>query len=375
MNINPEHLKKTLDEHAIVSLTDVAGNIIYANQEFTRIAGYTLSEILGKNHRILKSGIHPPSFYQEMWDTLMEGKTWHGKICNRRKNGEHYWVNASIKPILDENQLPVQYLSIRTDVTEIEYAREKLGEINARLEVYRQASENEFDMARDLMEHMIKQASAQLANVVLWSQPATTLSGDLILVQNYNNERTYLLLADAMGHGLPAVLPLMPVAHVFAAMSRKGLSVSTILDEMNAKMTDCLPVGNFVAMTLLSLDHKNKLIEIWNGGNPPGLLIDGTGAVIQKFKSCHPSIGILRGGEFDSSPELFYWQGECSLTLYSDGLSEAKNSDGVEFGEVRIIDALRRNPPHQSLKDAILAHIEGLDASDDISTTSIMLHG
>lgn len=115
---------EAFDEHAIVSMTDAAGNITYVNQKFIDISGYSREELLGKNHRMLKSGIHPRPFYDQMWDTLLSGKTWHGEMCNRRRNGDFYWVRASIKPVLDDNDLPLKYISIRTDITEVKLAEE-----------------------------------------------------------------------------------------------------------------------------------------------------------------------------------------------------------------------------------------------------------
>jgi len=119
-------LADVLNEHAIVSIADSAGNITYVNDQFTEISGYSLSELIGKNHRLLKSGIHSPEFYQEIWDTLLGGKAWHGEVCNRKKNGSLYWVRATIKPVLDSNGLPIQYISIRTDITELKAAEAKL---------------------------------------------------------------------------------------------------------------------------------------------------------------------------------------------------------------------------------------------------------
>jgi PAS domain S-box-containing protein len=123
---NLDLLAEVLDAHAIVSIADSAGNIIYVNDQFIEISGYPISELLGKNHRLLKSGIHPPEFYQEMWDVLLDGKAWHGEVCNRRKNGTFYWVRATVKPILDSNGLPIQYISIRTDITQLKLAEAEL---------------------------------------------------------------------------------------------------------------------------------------------------------------------------------------------------------------------------------------------------------
>jgi PAS domain S-box-containing protein len=368
-----ERLGEALDEHAIVSITDVAGNIAYVNQKFLDISGYTLAELLGKNHRILKSGIHPASFYKQMWDTVSSGNTWHGEVCNRRKDGKLYWVRASVKPILDSSGLPLQYVSIRTDITDIKESDAKLQVTNAELEVFKQVSEYEMDLTRKLMEHIIHNLSTQVKDVELWLQPAAKMSGDLAITQNYNNERSYILLADAMGHGLPAAMPLMPVAQVFSTMVRDGFTISAIVREMNRKIKNLIPVGNFVAVTLLSIDHVNHCIEIWNGGNPPALLLNGAGEVVRKFTAHNPAIGILRNDNFDSTTELFHWHGEHWLMLYSDGLVDAQDVHGDYFGEERVVRELRGSNPHQSLKNAVLAHLGGSEAGDDISLATIFL--
>ncbi|MBF0448474.1 MAG: response regulator [Magnetococcales bacterium] len=106
-----------LDEHAIVSATDVKGNITYVNEKFIAISGYTKEELLGKNHRMVKSDEHSPEFYQALWKQIANGRPWHGEVKNLNKAGKPYWVRASIVPFLDKKGKPFRYVSIRTDVT------------------------------------------------------------------------------------------------------------------------------------------------------------------------------------------------------------------------------------------------------------------
>ncbi|MDD5411229.1 MAG: PAS domain-containing protein [Methylobacter sp.] len=121
-----ERQQQALDVHAIVSMTDVAGILTYVNDRFCEISGYSRKELLGQNHRIVKSGEHLPEFFAEMWRTISQGNIWRGELCNRRKDGSRYWVETSIVPFLDGNGQPYQYVSIRTDISRIKEAELRL---------------------------------------------------------------------------------------------------------------------------------------------------------------------------------------------------------------------------------------------------------
>lgn len=109
-----------------MAITDKYGTITYANDEFCRISKYSKDELIGKNHRILKSGFHQPEFYEVLWKIISSGKIWKGEIINKAKDGSYYWVKTAIVPILDDNDIPVEYISIRTDITKQKELQEKL---------------------------------------------------------------------------------------------------------------------------------------------------------------------------------------------------------------------------------------------------------
>lgn len=123
----------TLNEHAIVSITDRNGDITWANDHFCRVSGYTSQELIGRNHRIVNSGQHPPEFFRDLWETISKGGVWHGDICNRAKDGRLYWVNSTIVPFLDAEGIPYKYVSARTDITPMKLAEQKLRSSEERL--------------------------------------------------------------------------------------------------------------------------------------------------------------------------------------------------------------------------------------------------
>lgn len=129
-----ERQQQALNAHAIVSAADVAGNITYVNDKFCEISGYSRNELLGQNHRIVKSSEHPPEFFLDMWCTIAHGNIWRGEVCNRRKDGSVYWVETSIVPFLDSTGRPYQYVSIRTDITHIKESEMRLRLLERALE-------------------------------------------------------------------------------------------------------------------------------------------------------------------------------------------------------------------------------------------------
>jgi PAS domain S-box-containing protein len=125
--------KFALDQHAIVSTTNLAGDIIYANDKFCQISGYAREELLNQNHRILKSDRQSPQFYTEMWEMITAGMVWHGEICNRKKGGDLYWVDATIVPLADEAGNPTMFIAIRTDITQRKRMETSVKAAEARL--------------------------------------------------------------------------------------------------------------------------------------------------------------------------------------------------------------------------------------------------
>lgn len=126
--------KYAMDQTAIISITNIRGDIIYCNEKFSEISGYSRGELMGINHRILKSEEHDKKFFQTIWKTIASGKTWHGIIKNKAKNGHYYWVDSTIVPILDDKGRVSEYLSIRFEITQQKIYEQELFQLNHNLE-------------------------------------------------------------------------------------------------------------------------------------------------------------------------------------------------------------------------------------------------
>ncbi|MCA9251423.1 MAG: CHASE domain-containing protein [Phycisphaerales bacterium] len=128
-------IRSVLDNHLIISETDERGRITRVNSNFCQITGFSTEELIGQDHRILNSGVHPRQFWKEVWHNLSRGQTWHGEICNRAKDGSLYWVDSIIAPFVDAENNITRYVSVRHDVTKRKESQKALQELSDRLEL------------------------------------------------------------------------------------------------------------------------------------------------------------------------------------------------------------------------------------------------
>ncbi|MBT3980720.1 MAG: response regulator [Bacteriovoracaceae bacterium] len=110
--------KKLLDITALVSKTDTKGIITYANDTFCELSKYSRQELIGRSHNIVSSGIHSKVFWKGFWDTIRQGETFKGEICNKAKDGSLYWVQATIFPIFDSDKKITGYSGVRVNITD-----------------------------------------------------------------------------------------------------------------------------------------------------------------------------------------------------------------------------------------------------------------
>lgn len=115
-----DQYKRTVDKSAMVSKTDASGVIIYVNDKFCKITGYTEKELIGNTHSIIRHPDTPLSTIQDLWNTITLGNSWSSVIKNRKKNGHSYYVDILINPLVNSSGQIIEYISVLHDITELE---------------------------------------------------------------------------------------------------------------------------------------------------------------------------------------------------------------------------------------------------------------
>ena len=97
----------------LVSQTDSKGIILFANDDFCKVAGYRVEELIGKPHNVVRHADMPKAAFKDLWDTVKQNKIWTGYVKNRTRDGSFYWVFATVYPMYDEIRKAMTYMSCR----------------------------------------------------------------------------------------------------------------------------------------------------------------------------------------------------------------------------------------------------------------------
>jgi PAS domain S-box-containing protein len=215
-----------LDSFAIVAKTDKFGEITYVNEQFCQISGYTRSELIGKHHSLLNSGVHPVEFWQNFWQTIQSGKTWRQDVCNRAKDGSLYWVDTFVSPLFDSNQNIDGFMAVRIEITE-----KKL--LESQVEVERERATIHAQLAS------IGEMSAGIAHEI--NNPLSVLKGMADLLPRKVESKEGILSVQASLHR--AIDRITKIVKGLKRLSHQSLNekgdVALLSDIMNDTLDFC----------------------------------------------------------------------------------------------------------------------------------------
>ena len=320
-----EQYRYIVDETNIVSKSDLLGTITYANNKFVEISGYSLMELLGKPHSILRNPNTPPEIFKELWDTIQAKKIWRGIVHNIRKNGTKYIVEAAIYPIISKEGIILEYISIRHDITE-------LRELNNKVEVLREYDNFQQNIAREKLEAgIINELESDICKIIY--HPSDILSGDFYSIFKRDDGSIFIYLLDGQGHGVSPALTVFAVSATIKQLIKEKGGLDRLCKKLFPTIKTFLGELEQLSYTMIMISPNSKSLSYVSGGMYP-FKIKNSEEILRVKANNLPFM------EFSEKPEvtsidISEWK---SILLYSDGLVEHKYKDEKHFIHRNLID-------------------------------------
>jgi len=360
---------------AIITI-DTKSRIVACNSATERLFGWQANELIGQDVSLLMPEPHR-SLHTQYVNNYVHGGPPHvigreREVEAQRRDGSRFFAELGITEIRFENSR--LFIGVVRDITERRRIERQLRDNAEQLQSYYDLTQTEQALAMGLMQKQLHREGLKDPALQYTVIPAEHFSGDVVAAARSADGRLYALLADATGHGLTAAISVLPILALFYRMTKYNRTVAEIVRELNFQLREAMPIGRFVAMSLICLDPHNCQGEIWIGGTPPVFLLDQHGVPERVFASSQVALGILGNDALDCEPQQFEWTTANQILLCSDGLSECADPAGRPFGEAGILAAIAGTDPRErfdALTGALGRHLDGGRARDDVSVMLI----
>jgi len=248
---------------------------------------------------------------------------------------------------------------------------QRISDLYQQVKNLQQEQHKDAELAEKMMSEVIESRNFALDKIGIIKQAATMFSGDIQLTSLCPNGDIHILLGDFTGHGLRASIGAIPVSETFRAMTKKGFALIDIIAQVNRQLNDLLPNDLFFAACFACISSHQKSAYVFNAGLPDGYIFDENAAIKQQFPSVHPPLGILPKLLADSPLVVVSIEDNDHLVLISDGIIEARNEQGQEFGVSQFEQAAKVGMITHNITAHVLKELQNfcqnMPQEDDIS--------
>ncbi|MBN1479758.1 PAS domain-containing protein [candidate division KSB1 bacterium] len=313
-------------EGIVISDTGLPDNpIIYANEGFERLTGYSRHEILGKNCRFLQGKDTDPNTINEIRQAIRRGVPCKVDILNYRKDGSRFWNRLSITPLRDKSGTIVNFVGVQFDITELKETRERLERANAVLEKFQSEMNAELEQARRAQEAILppNKPQSEYMEVGVKFVPLSQIGGDFYDIVQITEYSYGFLIADVTGHGIPAALLTFMSATAFKNSAVGVLSTSDVIEDTNMRIFNKMPGGTFATMFYAIYNVLTRELTYTQAGHPPALLIRPRQQKVTTLATKGSLVGIFSGDMVQYGEGTSILEPGDVVILYTDAISES----------------------------------------------------
>lgn len=345
--------------------------IIYVNNAFTVMTGYTYDEVVGKNCRFLQGSDTDSAAAQDIRKAIKAQQPCTVEILNYRKDGTLFWNNLSITPVRDDDGRTTHFIGIQTDITRRREAEDALRDVNAQLKRDLRAA------AQVQQSQLPKELPETDKFRFAWRfKPCQELAGDTLNISALDDHRIVMYVLDVSGHGVQAALQSFSLSQDLRPRDDGPDlgSPSQLLERLNVKYPMNMDTGMYFTILYGVLDVLSGEFTFASAGHPGPVLIRRGGQPEMIAVSSYPVGVSTEPGYQDQTLKLAHGD---KLILYTDGVVEALSSRDITFGEGRFLKALSKtaDKPIEECLDTVMKSLENwachVNLRDDLSLVGI----
>jgi phosphoserine phosphatase RsbU/P len=340
--------------------------LIYVNEGFETLTGYTAQEVLGRNCRFLQGHQTDPLVAEEIRTAIREQRPCLVELINHRKDGTAFWNRLSITPVRDSAGHLTHFIGVQSDITNRKNAEDALGMANEQLlkanEDMKRALESAAKVQMALLPHGFRGGNS--VRVAWRLEACATLAGDILNVFWLDDRYLGCYILDVMGHGISAALLSVTLSHFLSPQSKgaflvgsdtEGKGVESILSpaqvgyRLNQRFQLDGQKSQFFTILYGILDTTNGIFRYLNAGHPPMIYLPRSGEPTLISTSGFP-VGVVDVPEYED--HVLELKSGDRLFIYSDGMVEVENPEGEQFGTESLRNAIHMSKS-LSLSDSL----------------------
>ncbi|MES2761884.1 MAG: SpoIIE family protein phosphatase [Bacteroidota bacterium] len=313
-----------LNQSALLTITDLKGNIVHANELFCGISKYSLDEVLHHSHHIIRHPDTPIAVFMEIENTVMRGEVWKGELKNKAKDGSDYWVIATIAPISGHDGKPAKHISIEYDITKQKLAEEELKQ--AKKKIDNELLEN-LEYAKHIHSSLLgNNEGLELENdSFLIYKAQKIISGDFYKIEQKDN-KLMVVVGDSTGHGIAASYISILALNILSRVTRFcGENPGRILKMINHELNRITQHNKEKKLTesadmMVCCIDKEQMTLTYASARMRAFIIRDEKLILLEKDKC--SIGAIQNDDFNITTRCIdLKKGDC-LYIATDGLSD-----------------------------------------------------